>query len=185
MSILSPQQTADLTKFFRLTIGSEMSQIEIDEAIEYVSSISTDPEYSYVFEHFSKPAEITAMLRTSAVANWLDDEGLLVKSDKTDEFHEQICDLFDESLPPFSTWWDNSVDRTSADYYDWLDKVVSELGDKEHGGYELLSLNAEGDDNQRAIAVERNDTDRIIRLGRELSIQIDRLKTPSELWWWR
>ena len=74
---------------------------------------------------------------------------------------------------------------TFTDYYAWLDTIVSQLGDKEHGGYELLSLNAEGDDNQRAIAVERNDTDRIILLGRGLSIQIDRLKTPSELWWWK
>ena len=78
MSNLSERETADLAKFFRLTIGSEMSQIEIDEAIEYVSSISTDPDYSYVFKYFSNPAEITAMLRTSAVANWLDDEGNLI-----------------------------------------------------------------------------------------------------------
>ena len=93
--------------------------------------------------------------------------------------------LLDESLPPFSTWWDNSATRTTTEYYIWLDTIVSELGDEEHGGYELLSLNAEGDDNQRAIAVERHDTHRIILLGRGLSIQIDRLKTSSELWWWK
>jgi hypothetical protein len=184
MSNLSTQETADLTKFFRLTIGSEMSQIEIDEALEYVASAPTNSEYGYICEYQHDPDVLTSLLRTSAVVDWLDDEGLLVKSDKTDEFHEQICDLFDDALPPFATWWDNSTDRTSTDYYAWLDRLVSELGDKEHGGYELLCLDPGQDDNQHAIAVERNDTDRILFLGRGLNIRIDRLKSRSELWWW-
>jgi hypothetical protein len=185
MSNLSPQETADLTKFFRLTIGSEMSQIEIDEALEYVASASTNPEYGYISESEQDPAILTSLLRTTAVVDWLDDEGLLVKSDKIAEFHDRVGDLFDEdSLPPFSTWWDNSVDRTFTDYSAWIDRLVSELGEKAHGGYELLSLDPGVDDNRHAIAVERSDTDRILRLGRELSIRIDRLTCKSELWWW-
>jgi hypothetical protein len=182
MSNLSPQETADLTKFFRLTIGSEMSQIEIDEALEYVGSASTNSAYDYISESEHDPAVLTSLLRTIAVVDWLNDE---VKSDKPDEFHEQVCDLFDEdSLPPFSTWWDNSTDRTFTDYYAWLDRLVSELGDKAHGGYELLSLDPGVDDNQHAIAVERSDTDRILPIGQGLGIRIDRLTCKSELWWW-
>jgi hypothetical protein len=184
MSNLSTQETADLTKFFRLTIGSEMSQIEIDEALEYVASASTNPEYGYLLEQQHHPDVLKSLLRTTAVVDWLDDEGLLVKSDKIDEFHDRVSDLFDDALPPFSTWWDNSADRTHTDYYAWLDQIVSELGDKAHGGYELLSLDPGRDDNQHAIAVERSDTDRILLLGRGLSIRIDRLKNRSELWWW-
>jgi hypothetical protein len=184
MSNLSPQETADLTKFFRLTIGSEMSQIEIDEALAYVTSASTNSEYGYISAHEHDPTVLTSLLRTTAVVDWLDDEGLLVKSDRTDEFHDRVSDLFDESLPPFATWWDNSADRTFTDYSAWLDKLVSELGDKENGGYELLSLDPDRDDNRHAIAVERSDTDRILLLGRGLRIRIERLKSQSESWWW-
>ncbi len=176
MSNLSTQETADLTKFFRLTIGSEMSQIEIDEALEYVASAATNPEYGYIAEHQNEPDVLISLLRTTAVVDWLDDEGLLVKSDRTDEFHDRVCDLFDDALPPFTTWSDNSTDRTSTDYYAWLDRLVSKLGDKANGGYELLSLDPGRDDNQHAIAVERSDTDRILLLGRGLSIRIDSLK---------
>jgi hypothetical protein len=184
MSNLSTQETADLTKFFRLTIGSEMSQIEIDEALEYVAGAATNSEYGYIAEYQHDPDILTSLLRTTAVVDWLDDEGLLVKSDKTDEFHDRVSDLFDDDLPPFATWWDNSTNRTDTDYYAWLDRLVSELGDKASGGYELLSLDPGRDDNQYAIAVERSDTDRILLLGRGLSIRIDRLKHPAELWWW-
>ncbi len=184
MSNLSTQETADLTKFFRLTIGSEMSQIEIDEALEYVASAATNSEYSYISEDRHDPDLIRSLLRTTAVVDWLDDEGLLVKSDLTDEFHDspqerlhqRVCDLFDDELPPFSAWWDNSVDRTFTDYYAWIDRLVSELGDKTHGGYALLRLDPGRDDHQHAIAVERSDTDRILRLGRSLSLRIDALK---------
>jgi hypothetical protein len=174
MSNLSTQETADLTKFFRLTIGSEMSQIEIDEALEYVASAATNSEYGYIAEDRHDPDVLTSLLRTTAVVDWLDDEGLLVKSDRTDEFHDRIGDLFDDALPPFSTWWDNSADRTDTDYYAWLDRLVSELG--EDGGYELLRLDPGRDDNQHAISVDRSNTDRILSLGRGLSIRIDSLK---------
>jgi hypothetical protein len=174
MSNLSTQETADLTKFFRLTIGSEMSQIEIDEALEYVASAATNSEYGYIAEDRHDPDVLTSLLRTTAVVDWLDDEGLLVKSDKTDEFHDRISDLFDDPLPPFASWWDNSTERTDTDYYAWLDRLVSELG--EDGGYELLRLDPGRDDNQHAIAVERSNTDRILSLGRGLSIRIDSLK---------
>jgi hypothetical protein len=182
MSNLSTQETADLTKFFRLTIGSEMSPIEIDEALEYVASAATNSEYGYITESQHDPDVLTSLLRTTAVVDWLDDEGLLVKSDRTDEFHDspqerlhqRVGDLFDDALPPFATWWDNSADRTDTDYYAWLDKLVSELG--EDGGYELLRLDPGRDDIQHAIAVDRSNTDRILRLGRGLSIRIDSLK---------
>jgi hypothetical protein len=38
MSNLSDRETSDLTKFFRLTISSELSPIEIAEALEYVDA---------------------------------------------------------------------------------------------------------------------------------------------------
>ena len=43
MSNLSAQETADLTKFFRLTIGSEMSQFEIDEALATLRAVGSGP----------------------------------------------------------------------------------------------------------------------------------------------
>jgi hypothetical protein len=184
MSNLSDRETSDLTKFFRLTISSELSPIEIAEALEYVDSAPTNPEYRCILEHVNEPTIVKNLLRTNAVVDWLDDEGLVAKSDKLDEFHDCICDLFEDELPPFSNWSDNSLDRTSIDYYAWLDELVAELGDKAHGGYELLSIDPGRDDNQHAIVVERNNTDKILLLSRELNIRIDRLKTPADLWWW-
>lgn len=184
MSNLSDRETSDLTKFFRLTISSELSPIEIAEALEYVDSASTNPEYRYILEHVNEPAIVKNILRTNAVVDWLDDEGLVAKSDKIDEFHEQICDLFEDELPPFYTWGDTFADRTNTDYYAWLDELVAKLGDKEHGGYELLSIDPGRDDNQHAIAIERHNTAKILLLSRELNIRIDRLKTPADLWWW-
>jgi hypothetical protein len=184
MSNLSTQEASDLTKFFRLTISSELSPIEIAEALEYVNSAPTNLEYRYILEHVNEATILKSLLRTTAVVDWLDDEGLVAKSDKLDEFHDRICDLFEDELPPFSTWWDNSPDRTNIDYYAWLDDLVAKLGDKEHGGYELLSIDPGRDDNQHAIVVDRNNTTKILLLSRALSIRIDRLKTPADLWWW-
>jgi hypothetical protein len=184
MSKLSDQEASDLSKFFRLTIGSELSPIEIAEALEYINSASTNPEYQYILEYVKEPTIVENLLRTNAVVDWLDDEGLVAKSDKLDEFHDSICDLFEDELPPFSNWWDNSADRTNTDYYAWLDELVAKLGDKEHGGYELLSLDPGRDDNQHAIVVERHNTIEILLLSRGLNIRIDRLKTPADLWWW-
>jgi hypothetical protein len=185
MSNLSDREAADLTKFFRLTISSELSPIEIAEALEYVESAPTNPEYRYILEHLTEPTILQSVLRTSAVVDWLDDEGLVAKSDKLDEFHDRICDLFADELPPFSTWWDNALDRTNTDYYAWLDELIAKLGDKEHGGYELLSIDPGRDDNQYAIVVDRHNTAKIIQLGRGLDMRIDLLKTPADLWWWR
>lgn len=184
MSNLSDREASDLTKFFRLTISSELSPIEIAEAIEYVDSAPINPEYQYILKQVNEPTILKNLLRTNAVVDWLDDEGLVAKSDKLDEFHDLICDLFEDELPPFSNWFDNSLDRTNTDYYAWLDELVAKLGDKEYGGYELLSIDPGRDDNLHAIVVERNNTAKILQLGRDLSIRIDRLKTPANLWWW-
>jgi hypothetical protein len=184
MSNLSHREATDLTDFFRLTISSELSPIEIAEALQYVSLAPTNPEYQYIIEHVTEPGMVKNLLRTNAVVDWLEDEGLVAKSDKLDEFHERICDLFEDELPPFSTWLDNSPNPTSPEYYAWLDELIAGLGDREHGGYELLSIDPGRDDNQYTIAIERNNTPKVLLLSRGLSLRIDRLKTPAQLWWW-
>jgi hypothetical protein len=179
MSDLSTQAALDLTKFFRLTIDSELSPIEIAEAIEYVNSAATHPEYADILEHITEPTIAKNLLRNWAVVDWLDDEGLVAKSDKLDEFHEAIGDLFAEGLPPFAEWSNDNLDCSLVNYYAWLDGLVAKFGDKEHGGYELLAIDPSRDDNYYAIAVERNRTVEILRLGRNLGIKIDRLKNPG------
>ena len=140
---------------------------ERDDIAQQVAAAPDDPEYEWADGD-------AAMASSCELLNGLAD--FAATSDKIDELHEQIQDMFDEDFPEFpaaaiATGTGGRIDLTA--YFSWLD---GELAGRavEEGGYEAVIFDTGADDNMSVFVVDRNDTDRIVQLAGELGLRIDR-----------
>lgn len=87
-------------------------------------------------------------------------------SDKLDEAHAQIQDLFDEGFPdyPHALMKD---DGDLATYFTWLNAELAQWGTDE-GGYESLVFETGVDDRITIFVVYRKNADKIVKLASRL-----------------
>lgn len=165
---ISTSTRADWTELLHLLGGGDLSGEEVAGAVKTISEAPTDPDYQYLSDIVDDAADTYRV----ALADSLDALGLLAVSDKIDELHEQLSELFDDPLPPFLAGWEKRR-HTTHDYFRWLDAELAghEVGP---GGHELLCIDTRIDDNLRAVVVNRADTGRILTLGQRLGMRINR-----------
>lgn len=135
---------------------------EVNEAAEQIKSAPGDPEYGWTEGDASMAvaSEMVATLYEFAAV-----------SDKVDEMHEQIQDMFDEGLPEFPDA--SEAGWNAAAYFEWLDTELSQLATDE-GGYGAVMLDTGADDNMNLFVVYRKDTDRILELAATLGLTMYR-----------
>lgn len=140
---------------------------ERDDIARQVAAAPDDPEYEWTDGD-------AAMASSCELLNGL--VGFTATSDKIDELHEQIQDMFDEDFPEFpaaaiTAAMDGRIDLTA--YFHWLDEELAQRAVDE-GGYEALIFDTGANDNMSVFVVDRNDTGRIVQLAGQLGLRIDR-----------
>lgn len=135
---------------------------EVNEAAEQIASAPEDPEYEWTRGDASMAiaSELVATLYEFAAV-----------SEKADEMHEQIQDMFDAGFPDFPDA--SEADWNAAAYFQWLDTELSQLAVDE-GGYGAVMLDTGADDNMNLFVVYRKDTDRILELAAALGLTMYR-----------
>jgi hypothetical protein len=157
------QHMDEIEELLDLLTSHDLSTEELSNAAEYVKNSPEDPELEWAGDLKS--------VRTFAICNTLSD--FVATSDKIDELHEQIEAFFSNPLPPFP-YDDQEIQHSCFAYFRWLDNILAQRA-PEKGGYELLSVNPELDDNLYVVVVDRCDTKRIIELANSLDLNISRL----------
>jgi hypothetical protein len=142
---------------------------ERDEIAERVVAAPDDPEYEWTQTYGDATVACACELRDA-----LDD--FAATSDKIDEVHEQIQEMFDDDFPDFPyeavrSGWGDGVDADK--YAAWLDAELAGRG-TEKSGYGFVVFDTTADDNMSVFVVDRNDIDRIIELAGELDLRIQR-----------
>lgn len=146
-----------------------------DSIARQVAAAPDDPDYEWT-------GGDAAMASSCELLNGLDE--FAATSDKIDELHEQIQEMFDEPFPDFpastiTAAMDGRIDLTA--YFDWLNAELHKFG-AEEGGYEAVIFDTGADDNMSVFVVDRDDTERIVQLAGQLGLRIDRpahyLRTP-------
>jgi len=138
-----------------------------DSIAREVAAAPENPEYEWARGD-------AAMAISCELLNGLGD--FAATSDKIDELHEQIQDMFEDSFPEFpaaalATGTGGRIDLTA--YFAWLDQELAQRG-VEQGGYEAVIFDTGMDDNMSVFVVDRNDTGRIVELAGALGLRIDR-----------
>jgi hypothetical protein len=151
-----------------LLSGHMLEPHERDEIAERVAAAPDDPEYEWTQTYADATVACGLELRYA-----LDD--FAATSDKIDEVHEQIQDMFDD-FPDYADvetriFPDGDFDVNA--YFAWLDAELAGR-ETEKGGCGFVIFDARADDNISVFVVERNDIDRIIALGDELGLRFQR-----------
>ncbi|NRR33308.1 hypothetical protein HSX11_24335 [Oxalobacteraceae bacterium] len=141
---------------------NDLNPAEVAAIAELVKKAPEDPELHWI--------EDPAQAMTHAILNNMTD--YIAESDKIDELHEQLEEMFTDPLPAFP-YDDEAVQESSFAYFKWLDEILAQRG-SDIGGYELLSIDDGVDDYIRVAVVNRKDTARILELALLLEFRISR-----------
>jgi hypothetical protein len=129
--------------------------LALDDPETYIAENGDDEMAAYLFE--SDPGEVSKWALQIGLDNYL------VVSDKMDELHGQIEEMFaegDSPLPDFP--FDHNF--TFDQYINWLNKELAMRGPREHGGYQLIFFGDSYGDDLIADVVYHDDVPRIIEL---------------------
>jgi hypothetical protein len=96
----------------------------------------------------------------------------MASSDKLDELHEQIQDMFD-AFPDFPHELLKESGGSALPYFEWLDSELAQRA-VEEGGYELIRIDGNGSDEMDALVVYRRDTNDIIQAAALMGMTIGR-----------
>ena len=145
----------------KLTCG-ELEAEELDEAVTAISDAPSAPRDEWI--------DSDAQAYTVAILLQL--AGYMASSDKLDELHEQIQDMFDE-FPDFPYEMLEDSGGSALPYFEWLDTELAQRA-VEDGGYELIQIDGNGSDEMDALVVYRRDTDDIIQAAALMGVTIVR-----------
>ena len=145
----------------RLTCG-DLEGEELDEAVAAIGEAPSDPREEWV----ESDGEAYALEIISQLG------GYIASSDKIDELHEQIQDMFDD-FPDFPYELLQQDGRGVLPYYEWLDQELAQRAVDE-GGYDLIQIDGSGTDNMDALVVYRRDTAGIIQGAALMGVTISR-----------
>jgi len=146
-----------------LLTGGDLDEDEVQEFTAYIEGAAENPEFDWIED----PQD--ALLW--GLFDQLDE--FIATSDKIDELHEQLSDLFADPLEPFPYEQYQEENWHSGHYFAWLDAQLAKRS-PERGGYELLVMDNGFDDNMRAIVVNRPDVARVLELAGQHELTIVR-----------
>lgn len=137
---------------------------EPEELSQQILSAPEDPEFEWTQGD-------DAMAMACALQDAL--EEFAATSDKIDEAHEQIQDMFEDDFPgfPYEMFEGSRVD--SKAYFSWLNTELAQRA-VEEGGYEALIFETGADDRMTLFVVYRKDVERILELAAALGMRIVR-----------
>ena len=145
----------------KLTCG-ELEGEELDEAVTAISDAPSAPRDEWI--------DSDAQAYTVAILLQL--AGYMASSDKLDELHEQIQDMFEE-FPDFPYEMLEDSGGSALPYFEWLDTELAQRAVDE-GGYELIQIDGNGSDEMDALLVYRRDTNDIIQAAALMGVTIGR-----------
>ena len=143
----------------KLTCG-ELEGEELDEAVTAISDAPSAPRDEWI--------DSDAQAYTVAILLQL--AGYMASSDKLDELHEQIQDMFEE-FPDFPYEMLEDSGGSALPYFEWLDTELAQRAVDE-GGYELIQIDGNGSDEMDALLVYRRDTSDIIQAAALMGVTI-------------
>lgn len=145
----------------RMTCG-DLEGEELEEAVAAITNAPSNPREEWV----DSDAQACALEIIDQLG------GYIASSDKIDELHEQIQDMFDE-FPDFPYELLGDRERGVLPYYEWLDGELAQRAADE-GGYDLIQIEGSGTDNMDALIVYRRDTAEIIQAAALMGVTIAR-----------
>ncbi len=143
----------------KLTCG-DLEGEELDEAVAAITEAPSAPRDEWI----DSDAQAYAVAILSHLA------GHMASSDKIDELHEQIQDMFDE-FPDFPYEMLEDSGGSVLPYFEWLDTELAQRA-VEDGGYELIQIDGNGGDEMDALVVYRRDTSDIIQAAALMGVTI-------------
>ncbi|MGK5045846.1 hypothetical protein ACQ4WP_08095 [Janthinobacterium sp. GB4P2] len=148
----------------KLTCG-DLEGEELDEAVTAISDAPSAPRD----EWSDSDAQAYAMAILSHPG------GYMASSDKLDELHKQIQEIFDE-FPDFPYELLKDSDGSARPYFEWLDTELAQRAVDE-GGYDLIQIDGNGTDEMDALVVYRRDTNDIIQAAALMGVTLARPPT--------
>jgi hypothetical protein len=145
----------------KLTCG-DLEGEELDEAVTAIANAPSAPRDEWV----DSDAQAYALAILSHLG------GYMASSDKLDELHEQIQEMFDE-FPDFPYEMLKAGRGSALPYFEWLDTELAQRA-VEEGGYELIQIDGNGTDEMDALVVYRRDTNDIIQAAALMGVTIGR-----------
>jgi hypothetical protein len=140
--------------------------LDPDERDDVVQQILDAPNHPISDDWTGPEADQAAM--ALALVELL--EEFAATSDKLDEAHEQIQDMFDEGFPDYPhELMKGDGDLTT--YFTWLNAELAQWGTGE-GGYQSLVFDTGVDDRITIFVVYRKNADKIIKLASKLGHDI-------------
>ena len=152
-----------------LTCG-DLEPDDLAEVTEAVENAPEDPDYEW--------AEDAATAMSLALISCLGE--YTASSDKLDELHEQIRDMFADPLPDFfpATPSDDEQKFGVLAYFQWLDGELAQRG-TDKGGFDIVQIDDMSSDEMNMIVVYKKDTARILVLADALGFRFTR---PLDFW---
>ena len=145
----------------RMTCG-DLEGKELDEAVTAITEAPSNPREEWI----GSDGEAYALEIISQLG------GYIASSDKIDELHEQIQEMFDE-FPDFPYELLGDRERGVLPYYEWLDAELAQRAVDE-GGYDLIQIDGSGTDEMDALIVYRRYTEDIIQGAALMGVTIGR-----------
>ena len=145
----------------KLTCG-DLEGEELDAAVAAITEAPSAPRDEWI----DSDAQACAVAILSHLA------GHMASSDKLDELHEQIQEMFDE-FPDFPYDLLKESGGSVLPYFEWLDAELAQRAVDE-GGYELIQIDGNGSDDMDALVVYRRDTNDIIQAAALMGVTIGR-----------
>lgn len=157
-----------LEELLDLLTCNDFEPEELAEMAERIQNAPNDPEYEWLADGMPEDEVTPELFMRFALSSEVSD--YVAHSDKVDELHEQIEEMFEDSeepLPPFPYEESDEADNGVQFYFEWLDEQLAERGD-----YSFLIMDVGLDDELHAIVVLRDDVDRILELASQLGYAI-------------
>ena len=145
----------------KLTCG-DLEGAELDEAVAAITAAPSAPRDEWI-DSDAQACTVAILLHLASH---------MASSDKLDELHEQIQDMFEE-FPDFPYEMLEDSGGSALPYFEWLDTELAQRA-VEDGGYELIQIDGNGTDEMEVLVVYRRDTTDIIQAAALMGVAIGR-----------